>query len=135
MGLSRQMSSSLIPNQISASSLSRIEPPIALSGINDLRSAAIKSLQKQKARQQVANRLEKVSMRNSQQQLQMQHQLQQPSNINMMNGINGNNNSNQIFSSFSMSGGAKRRESSIFGALDPSVMDEIVDGCFDDEDD
>lgn len=133
--LSRQISSSLIPTPISASSLSRIEPPIALSGINDLRSAAIKSLQKQKARQQVANRLEKVSMRNSQQQLQMQHQLQQPININMMNGVNGNNNINQVFPSFSMSGGAKRRASSIFGALDPSVMDEIVDGCFDDEDD
>merc|ERR1719223_1997710 len=75
--LSRQMSSSMVPNQMSSSPLSRIEPPIALSGINDLRSAAIKSLQKQKARQQVANRLEKVSMRNSQQQLQLQHQLQE----------------------------------------------------------
>ena len=133
--LSRQMSSSLIPNQISSSSLSRIEPPIPLSGINDLRSAAIKSLQKQKARQQVANRLEKVSMRNSQHQLQMQQQMQQPFNTNMMDGIIHKNNSNSEFSSLSMGGGAKRRQSSIFGALDPSVMDEIVDGCFDDEDD
>jgi len=131
--LSRQMSSSLVTNP-KRSSLLRIEPPMALSGINDLRSAAIKSLQKQKARQQVANRLEKVSMRNSQvqQQHQLQQQLQQPNNINNMNGVNTNNNN---FSSFSMGGGAKRRQSSIFGALDPSVMDEIVDGCFDDEDD
>jgi len=132
--LSRQISSSLIPNPISAPSLPRNESPITLSGINDLRSAAIKSLQKQKARQQVANRLEKVSMRNSQQQLQMQHQLQQLNNINIMNGINDNNTSNHYFPSFSMNGGVKRRQSSIFGALDPSVMDEIVDGCFDDED-
>jgi hypothetical protein len=31
-------------------------------------------------------------------------------------------------------GVAKRRQSSIFGALDPTVMDEIVGSCFDDED-
>ncbi len=141
--LSRQMSSPLMPNQMGSSSLARIEPPIALSGINDLRSAAIKSLQKQKARQQVANRLEKVSMRNSQQQQQMQ-QLQQPSSMNnMMNGLTGNNDNNNRMnnqlspfnSNFNASfpGGAKRRQSSIFGALDPTVMDEIVDGCFDDE--
>jgi hypothetical protein len=133
--LSRQMSSSLLPTPISASSLSMIEPPIALSGINDLRSAAIKSLQKQKARQQVANRLEKVSMRIGQQHLQVQQQHQlQPNNINIMNGLNDNNIGNHNLSSLSMNGGAKRRQSSIFGALDPSVMDEIVDGCFDDED-
>ena len=131
--LSRQMSSSLIPNQTPNPSLPRMEPPIALSGLNDLRSAAIKSLQKQKARQEVANRLEKVSMRNSQQQLQqLQQQLQQPNNINMMDGSNMNNHN--FNASFPGSGIAKRRQSSIFGALDPTVMDEIVDGCFDDED-
>ena len=145
--LSRQMSSPLLPTPISVSSLPIMEPPIALSGINDLRSAAIKSLQKQKARQQVANRLEKVSMRISQQNLQQQQQLQQqqlqqqqqqqlqPDNINIMNGLNVNNIGNHNLSPFSMNGGgAKRRQSSIFGALDPTVMDEIVDGCFDDED-
>ena len=112
----------------------RIEPPIALSGINDLRSAAIKSLQKQKARQKVANKIEKVSMRNSsQQQLQIQQQLIQPNSINIMNGMSINNNNN--FPPFSTGGGAgpKRRQSSIFGALDPTIMDEIVDGCFDDD--
>ena len=142
--LSRQMTSPLMPNQMGSSSLARMEPPIALSGINDLRSAAIKSLQKQKARQKVANRLEKVSMRNSQQQQQQQmQQLQQPSSMNnMMNGLNVNNNNSRMNnqqspfnSNFNASfpGGAKRRQSSIFGALDPTVMDEIVDGCFDDE--
>jgi len=134
--LSRQLSSSLILNNPISSSgpaLPRIEPPVALSGINDLRSAAIKSLQKQKARQQVANRLEKVSMRNSQQQLQIHQNLQQANNgTSNMNVVNSNNNNNSSVSSF---GTAKRRQSSIFGALDPSVMDEIVDGCFDDEDD
>jgi len=108
--LSRHISTSLIPRQ----SL-EMEPPVALSGLNDLRSAAVKSLQKQKARQQIANRLEKVSMRNL-----------------------TNNNSNSSFSSLGGGGGsdgvAKRRQSSIFGSLDPSVMDEIVGGCFDDED-
>jgi len=143
--LSRQMSSPLLPTPISASSLPMMEPPIALTGINDLRSAAIKSLQKQKARQQVANRLEKVSMRISQQNIQQQQQQQQlqqqqqqqlqPNNINIMNGLNENNIGNHNLSPFSMNGGgAKRRQSSIFGALDPTVMDEIVDGCFDDED-
>ena len=136
--LSRQMSSSLLPTPISNNSMNnsmpRIEPPIALSGINDLRSAAIKSLQKQKARQKVANKIEKVSMRNSsQQQLQIQQQLIQPNSINIMNGMSINNNNN-FPPSFSTGGaGPKRRQSSIFGALDPTIMDEIVDGCFDDD--
>lgn len=130
--LSRQMSSSLIPNQASNSSFPTLNPPIAFSGIDNLRSAAVKGLQKQKARQRVASRLENASMRNSQQTLQLQ-----PNNVNIMNGVNGSNsnNNNHNFSSFSMGGGARRRQSSIFGALDPTVMDEIVDGCFDDEDD
>jgi len=144
--LSRHGSTSMIPTQMS-SSLSRIEPPVDVSGIDDLRSAAIKSLQKQKARQKVANRLEKVSMRTSQQQMQLQfqQQFQQPmtnSMNNMNNSMNnmtvnnmhmngGNGNS---YSNFSMGGAAKKRQSSIFGTLDPTVMDEIVSGCFDDED-
>lgn len=131
--LRRQLSSSVVPNLTQSKTLPNIEPPVGLSGIDDLRSAAIKSLQKQKARQQVANRLEKVAMRNSQQQLHQQ--FQQPNNANNTNGVNYNSNGNMNFSSFSMGGGAKRRQSSIFGALDPSMMDEIVSGCFDDEDD
>eukprot|EP00531_Pseudo-nitzschia_arenysensis_P001843 CAMPEP_0116134200 /NCGR_PEP_ID=MMETSP0329-20121206/10520_1 /TAXON_ID=697910 /ORGANISM="Pseudo-nitzschia arenysensis, Strain B593" /LENGTH=532 /DNA_ID=CAMNT_0003628897 /DNA_START=186 /DNA_END=1784 /DNA_ORIENTATION=- len=136
--LSRQMSSSLIPNQTpSSATLSKIEPPVAVSGIDDLRSAAIRSLQKQKARQQVATRLEKVSMRNSQQQQQIQ-QIQQPSSMGnmLLNGSSNNGNSNPSFNATfnaSFPSGAKRRQSSIFGALDPTIMDEIVDGCFDDE--
>ncbi len=119
-------------------SLARMEPPVAVSGINDLRSAAIKSLQKQKARQEVANRLEKVSMRNSQQQQQFHKKMHQPPNLNArtslnsMNGMNNGMNAGSFNSSFS--GSAKRRQSSIFGNLDPTIMDEIVDGCFDDED-
>lgn len=135
--LSRQMSSSLIPNHMSSMILPRVEPPVAVSGIDDLRSAAIKSLQKQKARQQVANRLEKVAMRTSQQQLlqlQLQPQLQQLSNMKNVDWANNNNSVNNDLSSLSIGGGAKRRQSSIFGTLDPSVMDEIVSGCFDDED-
>mmetsp|Transcript_25207 Transcript_25207/g.69501 ORF Transcript_25207/g.69501 Transcript_25207/m.69501 type:complete len:562 (-) Transcript_25207:247-1932(-) len=140
--LSRQMSTSLLPNQLSSSTLSRIEPPVAVSGIDDLRSAAIKSLQKQKARQQVANRLEKVSMRTSQQKFQQPFQIQigQNNGMSNTNGVHSNDNNfhnigNASFPSYSMGGGAKRRQSSIFGALDSTVMDEIVGGCFDDEDD
>eukprot|EP00536_Pseudo-nitzschia_multiseries_P006091 jgi/Psemu1/286235/fgenesh1_pg.125_\ len=145
--LSRHISSSLLPNQLSSSTLSRIEPQVAVSGIEDLRSAAIKSLQKQKARQQVANRLEKVSsMRLSQQQLlnqQLQIQIGQSNSLNSLKNLNGvynndnnfTNNANASFPSYSMSGGSTRRQSSIFGAFDSSMMDEIVDaGCFDDED-
>jgi len=113
-----------------------------VSGINDLRSAAIKSLQKQKARQKVANRLEKVSMRTGKQRIQLQHQFQQPNNMNSMNRMNGSNssyyninNGNNNLSSFSMGGATNRRQSSIFGTLDPSVMDEIVSGCFDEDED
>lgn len=133
--LSRQMSASLLPTPMPSSALplTRIEPPVGLQKeINHLRSAAVKSLQKQKARQQVASKLEKGSIRNSQQQQQLQQQMQQPIRTSIMNGVINNNYNN--FSSFSSGGAAKRRQSSIFGTLDPSVMDEIVDGCFDDED-
>lgn len=129
--LARQMSST-------NPSLSRMVPPVAVSGIDDLRSAAIKSLQKQKARQQVANRLEKVSMRNSQQQQLQKQMQQQPNNMNVNGRTStvGMNNGMQGSASFtsSFSGSAKRRQSSIFGNLDPTIMDEIVEGCFDDED-
>lgn len=127
--LGRHMSSPTNPSFV---------PPVTVSGIDDLRSAAIKSLQKQKARQQVANRLEKVSMRNSQQQQQFHKQMHQPPTLNArtsLNSMNGmNSGMNGSFNNTSFSGNAKRRQSSIFGNLDPTIMDEIVDGCFDDED-
>merc|ERR1712238_432359 len=125
--LSRHISTSFLPTPSKqSSSLDRMEPPVGLSGIEDLRSAAVKSLQKQKARQKIANRLEKVSMTRS-------------SDFSN-NSISNNNNTDNLPSSSSLpvggicSGIAKRRQSSIFGALDPTVMDEIIGSCFDDED-
>ena len=168
--LSRHMSTSLIPTlppqrQSSSTSPSALEimnqAPNGVSGIEDLRSAAVKSLQKQKARQQIANRLEKTSMNrnsnfsnssisnNSSSNFSTSNSNFGSSNFsennnNNNNNYNNNNNNNNIHvnmssSSFSMGGRgggavAKRRQSSIFGALDPSVMDEIVGSCFDDED-
>jgi hypothetical protein len=153
--LSRHISTSLIPTpqrQTSSSSALDLmnQAPVGLSGIEDLRSAAVKSLQKQKARQQIANRLEKVSMNRNSTFSSSSISNNSSSNFSSSNSNfndnnnNNNHNNNNIHgnlssSSFSMGGRggggvAKRRQSSIFGALDPTVMDEIVGSCFDDED-
>jgi hypothetical protein len=54
MGLARQVSTSVIPTQ---------HIPVSLPEVGELRSAAVKSLQKQRARQNIASRLEKGARR------------------------------------------------------------------------
>jgi len=141
--LSRHISTSFLPTPSKqSSSLDRMEPPVGLSDIEDLRSAAVKSLQKQKARQKIANRLEKVSMTRSSDfsNSSISNNSSTSTFSNNFNNNNSNNNTDNLPSSSSLpvggirSGIAKRRQSSIFGALDPTVMDEIIGSCFDDED-
>lgn len=57
-------------------------------------------------------------------------------NIGVHNNIN-NVNQTSLSSSFSIGRRetfARKRQSPTFGALDPSIMDEIVTSCFDDDD-
>ena len=172
-----------------SSSVDILDPLVGLSGIEDLRAAAVKSLQRQKRRQKIANKLEKVSMmrnrnfrndsnisintstNNNSVSTMRSSNFSNNSNANSFDsnlnisynnfpenqsytdnydsntgnrsfniGVHNNiNNVNQTSLSSSFSIGrretfARKRQSPTFGALDPSIMDEIVTSCFDDDD-
>jgi hypothetical protein len=129
---------------------------------DDLRSAAVRSLQKQKARQTIASRLEKAST-SSRNNFQQDHNgihpvalsaaattTTTPSLMDLDPVVETTHNKRAGFTpfddgepppSFSSAFGftAKKRQSTVFGKLDPSLMEELTAGLddtdFNDDDD
>ena len=108
--------------------------------VGDLRSAAVRSLQKQKKRQTIANKLEKSSNL-------ARNQQSDGSSINNLGlavapattfmgtdptqastSSHGNADGRPV----SFSSTAKKRQSTFFGALDPSIMEELAADLDDD---
>jgi hypothetical protein len=122
VGLAKQASMTMIPSGAA----------VNLPDVRDLRSAAVKSLQKQKARQAIANRLEHVSRRNipegntvaPDQRQRQPHQIQLQSHQLQPLPFAGRR--------------PQQRESTVLGKLDASVMEQLVadfdDAEFNDED-
>ncbi|KAG7361690.1 hypothetical protein IV203_036791 [Nitzschia inconspicua] len=129
--LARQVSASVLPS----------EPILNMKDVGDLRSAAVRSLQKQKERQRVANRLEKgsSSVRNHNMGvtapttfMELDTISKTRSELNGSHQTNSSNNDNDAGRLPSFSSSAKKRQSTIFGALDPSLMEELTSDLDDD---
>jgi hypothetical protein len=135
--LARQVSASVLPT----------EPIMNIGDVGDLRSAAVRSLQKQRARQTIANKLEQVSssVRNRHHNgnlnglglpvpptttfMEVDHQEQETNH-------NHNNNNDDDTSGgphLAFASSARKRQSTFFGALDPSIMEELAAEDFDDD--
>jgi len=107
--------------------------PVQLEGVGDLRSAAVRSLQKQKERQTIASRLEKVSTStasmnlndnsyNDDHGINISYNAHAPSAASSMDMDTSARSSSSSFAS-----AAKKRQSTVFGKLDPSIMEELTD--------
>lgn len=124
------------PRQVSASSTST--QPVALpTGLDEFRSAAVKSLQKQKARQAIATRLEMVS-RNGNKLPTLNPVIESVVLTHRCRDINSTprglpSSGSNVRSFSSVAEQAKKRQSTILGMLDPSVMEQLV-ADFDDAD-
>ena len=105
-GLYKQASMSIIPSGASATGA-------AVPDLQDMRSAAVKSLQKQKARQNIANRLVKTPSRN----ISAPVPPPEPQSLYEQNLVQS-----AAFSGFR----ASKRENTILGKLDPSIMEQLV---------
>jgi hypothetical protein len=101
--LTKQVSMPVIPSR----------PEVNLPDVSDLRSAAVRSLQKQKQRQTIANRLEQISRRN----------------VPTANPIARHPFQRSRFGARA----PQKRESTVLGKLDASVMEQLV-ADFDDAD-
>jgi hypothetical protein len=108
---------------------------IDLPDVSRLRSAAVKSLQKQKARQTIANRLEGKMPRNG----SGENQVQQNNHVPQQNSQMAQNQyvQNQLqqhpFQACAAHGAGmpRKRESTVLGKLDATVMEQLVED-FDD---
>lgn len=124
-GLQRQVSAPVLPlrtglaKQFSAPVLPTRPPEINLPGVSDLRSAAVRSLQKQKQRQTIASRLEKIARQNAPN--------SNPAAI-ARNPFHGT-----PFTAMAAARAAQKRESTVLGKLDASVIEQLV-ADFDDAD-
>jgi hypothetical protein len=123
-----------VPRQVSTSTIASLPVPLP-SDVDDLRWAAVQSLQKQKARQNIAIRLENASRRgNHLVSLNPVAENVDPTTdardtIPMDIPRTGRN-----LPQFSvMSEHSKKRQSTVFSKLDPSVMEQLV-ADFDDAD-
>jgi hypothetical protein len=107
MGLSKQASMTMIPSG----------QQLNMPDVNDLRSAAVKSLQKQKARQTIANRLEQIA----------KEQSALPAN---------RHKTGPTYTPFPFGGRhPHKRESTVLGKLDASVMEQLVAGVDEEDND
>jgi hypothetical protein len=134
-GLHRQAS---VPMLLSTSmSMIPSGASIDLPDVSRLRSAAVKSLQKQKARQTIANRLEGKMPRNG----SGENQVQQNNHVPQQNSQMAQNQyvQNQLqqhpFQACAAHGAGmpRKRESTVLGKLDATVMEQLVED-FDDAD-
>jgi hypothetical protein len=120
--LARQVSTSVLPAE-----------PIYMEDVGNLRSAAVRGLQKQKERQKVASRLEKgsSSVRNQNNMGVVGPptfmDLDSAAETSNHHTSNHNNNMNGSAPLTSFAFAAKKRQSTFFGALDPSLMEELND--------
>jgi hypothetical protein len=106
IGLYKQASMTMIPSGAAATGA-------AIPDLQDMRSAAVKSLQKQKARQNVAYRLEATTMRNS------SAPPPEPQSMYEQNLVQSAAFSGSHFR-------ASKRGNTVLGKLDPSIMEQLV---------
>jgi hypothetical protein len=109
---------------------------IDLPDVSRLRSAAVKSLQKQKARQTIANRLEGTTRRNgSENQVQQKNHVPQQDPQMAQNQYLQNQLQHHPFQAFAAHGAGmpRKRESTVLGKLDATLMEQLVED-FDDAD-
>lgn len=120
IGLMKQASMTMIPSGAAATGA-------AIPDLQGMRSAAVQSLQKQKARQNIANRLEMTTMRN----LSGPEPPPEPQSLYEQNLIQSAAFSGNQFR-------ASKRENTVMGKLDPSIMEQLVadfnEHDFDDDD-
>jgi hypothetical protein len=110
-GLYKQASMTMIPSDAAT------ETRAAIPDLQNMRSAAVKSLQKQKARQNIAHRLEKITRRS----VSAPEPPPEPQSVYEQNLVQS-----AAFSGNKFRATAQKRESTVLGKLDSTVMEQLV---------